>query len=189
MRVIAGTARSLPLKAPQGLEVRPTTDKIRETLFNMLQWDIPGSVFVDLFSGSGAVGIEALSRGAGKAYFVDKSPRAISCIQQNLSFTKTADRAIVIKQDACIALESIGRRAGQEKADFIFLDPPYDCGLEREVLRVLNHVALAAENTVIIVEASMGTDFSYVSDLGFSVIREKKYKTNKHLFLKKGNLS
>ena len=188
MRVIAGTARSLPLKAPQGLEVRPTTDKIKETLFNMLQWGIPGSVFMDLFSGSGAMGIEALSRGAKKAYFVDKSPRAVACIQQNLSFTKTSDRAIVIKQDVCIALESIGKKAGAEKMDFIFIDPPYDCGLEKEVLNVLNGVTFAAENTVIIVEASLRTDFSYVSDLGFSVIREKIYKTNKHLFLKKGNL-
>ena len=153
MRVIAGSARSLPLKAPEGLETRPTADRIKETLFNMLQWDIPGSVFMDLFSGSGAMGIEALSRGAKKAYFVDKSPRAV----------------------ACIALESIGKKAGAEKMDFIFIDPPYDCGLEKEVLNVLNGVTFAAENTVIIVEASLRTDFSYVSDLGFSVIREKIY--------------
>lgn len=189
MRVIAGTARSLPLKTPQGLEVRPTTDKIKETLFNMLQWDIPGSVFMDLFSGSGAIGIEALSRGARKAYFVDKSPRAISCVQQNLSFTKTADRAIVIKQDVCIGLDSIRRQAGEEKADFVFMDPPYDCGLEKEVLRVLNQMPFVDEDTVIIVEASIGTDFSCISELGFTLIKEKKYKTNKHLFLRKGNLS
>ena len=78
MRVIAGTARSLPLKAPEGLDTRPTTDRIKETLFNMLQAEIPGSVFVDLFSGSGAIGIEALSRGARKAYFVDNAPKALN---------------------------------------------------------------------------------------------------------------
>ena len=86
MRVIAGTARSLPLKTPPGSETRPTTDRIKETLFNILQADIPGCVFADLFSGSGGIGIEALSRGAAKAYFVDYSPAAISCIQQNLAF-------------------------------------------------------------------------------------------------------
>ena len=76
MRVIAGSARSLPLKAPEGLETRPTADRIKETLFNMLQTDVPGCVFVDLFSGTGGIGIEALSRGARKAYFVENAARA-----------------------------------------------------------------------------------------------------------------
>lgn len=80
MRVIAGTAGSLPLKAPEGLDTRPTTDRIKETLFNMLQPYIAGAVFVDLFSGSGAIGIEAISRGAEKAYFIDNSPKALACI-------------------------------------------------------------------------------------------------------------
>ena len=84
MRVIAGSARSLPLKAPAGLDTRPTTDRIKETLFNMLQQFVPGAVFVDLFAGSGAIGIEALSRGAAKAYFADNSPKAIQCISENL---------------------------------------------------------------------------------------------------------
>ena len=111
MRVIAGTARSLPLKTPEGLDVRPTTDRIKETLFNMLQWDIPGGIFLDLFSGSGSIGIEALSRGARKAYFVDNAPKAIACIQQNLAFTKMEDRAVVWKQDVCSALGSIREEA------------------------------------------------------------------------------
>ena len=96
MRVIAGTARSLPLKAPEGLDTRPTADRIKETLFNMLQAYIPGAVFVDLFSGSGGIGIEALSRGAKKAYFIENAPKAIACIRQNLTFTKMEDRAIVL---------------------------------------------------------------------------------------------
>ena len=95
MRVIAGTARSLPLKTPEGLDIRPTTDRIKETLFNMLQWDIPGGVFVDLFSGSGGIGIEALSRGARKAYFVDNAQKAVSCIQENLRFTKLEDLSLI----------------------------------------------------------------------------------------------
>lgn len=80
MRVIAGTARRLLLKTPQGLETRPTSDMIKETLFNMLMPYLPGAVVVDLFAGSGGIGIEALSRGARKAYFVENSPKAIACI-------------------------------------------------------------------------------------------------------------
>lgn len=180
MRVIAGTARSLPLKAPEGLDTRPTTDRIKETLFNMLQADIPGAVFVDLFSGSGAIGIEALSRGAQKAYFVDNSPRAIACIQQNLTFTKTANRAIVLKQDVCSALNSIR----ETQADIVFMDPPYGCGHEKSVLALLRGMKYVTENTLIIVETSLETDFSYLEQMGFRVEKEKRYKTNRHMFLR-----
>ena len=86
MRVIAGTARSLPLKTPAGMDTRPTSDRIKETLFNVLQGDLCDWVFVDLFAGSGGIGIEALSRGARKAYFVDNAPSAINCVMENLLF-------------------------------------------------------------------------------------------------------
>ena len=184
MRVIAGTARSLPLKAPEGLDTRPTTDRIKETLFNMLQADIPGAVFVDLFSGSGAIGIEALSRGAQKAYFVDNSPRAIACIQQNLTFTKTANRAIVLKQDACSALNGIR----EIRADIVFMDPPYGCGHEKSVLALLRGMNYVTENTLIIVESSLETDFSYLEKMGFRVEKEKRYKTNRHMFLRTADI-
>ena len=181
MRVIAGTARSLPLKAPEGLDTRPTTDRIKETLFNMLQGDIPGAVFVDLFSGSGAIGIEALSRGAAKVYLIDNSPKAQTCIQQNLTFTKLQDRAIVLKQDACSALSSIF----EKEADIIFMDPPYDCGFEKNVLSLLHSMRYVTENTLIIVEASMETDFSYLEEFGFYIVKDKHYKTNRHVFIKR----
>ena len=88
MRVIAGKARSIPLKTVEGTDTRPTTDRIKETLFNMLQGDLADSLFIDLFSGSGGIGIEALSRGARKAIFVEKSPKADACIKENLVKTK-----------------------------------------------------------------------------------------------------
>ena len=94
MRVIAGKAKSLPLKTIDGPDTRPTTDRIKETLFNMLQPDIPGSKFLDLFSGSGAIGIEALSRDAQKAYFVESNRKAAECIRENLAFTRLADNAV-----------------------------------------------------------------------------------------------
>ena len=84
MRVIAGTARSLPLKTIDGPETRPTTDRIKETLFNMLQMDVPGCRFLDLYAGSGAIGIEALSRGARQSVFVEHNPKAAQCIRENL---------------------------------------------------------------------------------------------------------
>ena len=181
MRVIAGTARSLPLKTPAGMDTRPTQDRIKETLFNVLQNDVPGAVFVDLFSGSGGIGIEALSRGARKAYFVDNSPKSLACIQENLVFTKLADKSIILKQDVITALTSIF----EKEVDIIFMDPPYDNGHEERVLSVLQGVRYVTEDTLIIVEASLHTDMDYAKDYGFEIIKEKKYKTNKHIFLRK----
>ena len=107
MRVIAGTARSLPLKCIEGLDTRPTTDRIKETLFNMLQQGIPGCRFLDLFAGTGAIGIEALSRGAREAVFVEHQQKAAACIKENLSFTKLSDRARVLKADVVPALSPL----------------------------------------------------------------------------------
>lgn len=181
MRVIAGTARSLPLKTPDGKDTRPTTDRIKETLFNMLQIYIPDCVFVDMFSGSGGIGIEAISRGAGKAYFIENAPKAISCIEQNLAFTKFADRAIVLKQDACAGLNGIF----EKHVDVIFMDPPYEQEHEKRVLEQLLHVKYVSEDTLIVVEASLDTDFSYLDEMGYELQKEKKYKTNKHMFIRK----
>ncbi len=179
MRVIAGSARSLPLKTPDGMDTRPTTDRIKETLFNMLQSDVPGCVFVDLFSGSGAIGIETLSRGGRKAYFVENAPKALSCIEQNLSFTKLADRAIVLKQDVCSALNNIY----EKEVDIIFMDPPYDSEQEWTVLSLLPGMKYVTEDTLIIVEAALHADFSRADSMGLRVVKEKCYKTNKHVFL------
>lgn len=180
MRVIAGTARSLPLKCPKGMDTRPTTDRIKETLFNILQPYTQGSVFVDCFSGSGAIGIEAVSRGAQKAYFIENAQAAVSCIEANLAFTKFADRAVVLKQDAISALNSIF----EKEVDIVFMDPPYGQELEKQMLSVLRNHRYVTEETLIIVEADIKTDFSYAEELGYEIVKEKKYKTNKHMFLR-----
>ena len=96
MRVIAGTARHLKLKTIEGINTRPTTDRIKETLFNMLSYDVEGSRFLDLFSGSGAIGIEALSRGARAAVFVENNRKAARCIRENLEHTHLAERAVPV---------------------------------------------------------------------------------------------
>lgn len=180
MRVIAGVARSLPLKCPQGMDTRPTTDRIKETLFNMLQPYTQGSVFVDCFSGSGSIGIEALSRGAKKAYFIENATAALKCIQDNLTFTRFGDKSMVLKQDAVSALNSIF----EKEIDIFFMDPPYESGLEKQVLSALKGHRYVTENTLIIVEALIDTDFSYVEEMGYTIEKEKKYKTNKHVFLR-----
>lgn len=181
MRVIAGTARSLPLKTPQGLDTRPTTDRIKETLFNILQGDIPGCVFVDMFCGSGGIGIEALSRGARKAYFVENAKEPLNCLADNLKFTRFEDRAVVLRQDAVAALTGIS----EKEVDILFMDPPYGQEQERRVLEGLQNMRYITGDTLIIIEASLDTHMDYVREMGFSVVREKNYKTNKHIFIKK----
>lgn len=182
MRVIAGTARSLPLKCIEGLDTRPTTDRIKETLFNMLQQDIPGCRFLDLFAGTGAIGIEALSRGAREAVFVEHQQKAAACIKENLSFTKLSDRARVLKADAVSALYQLER----EKAfDIIFMDPPYGQGLEQQALAALQNSALADGQTIVILETSKDAAADWIKDYGFTAYKIKNYKTNKHLFLKR----
>lgn len=181
MRVIAGEARSLPLKTPQGQDTRPTTDRIKETLFNMLQTRIPCGVFIDLCSGSGSIGIEAISRGARKAYFVENGRDAAKCIADNLHFTKFENRAVLLKQDVVSAVSSIH----EKHADIIFMDPPYQAGLEAPVLMALSHVPYVDSDTLIIIEADLQKDFSFAAELGYQITREKCYKTNKHVFLVK----
>ena len=107
MRVIAGSRRSMPLKAPVGLDTRPTQDRTKETLFNVIQNEIPGSVFVDLFAGSGGIGIEALSRGAKIAYFVENGKAAIGCIKDNLKLTKFENESKLLEMDVMLGLEKI----------------------------------------------------------------------------------
>ena len=183
MRVIAGSARRIPLVAPEGKNTRPTTDRIKETLFNMLSQDIYGCHFLDLFSGSGAIGIEALSRGAAQAVFVEKNPKACTCIKENLTFTKLADSGKLLNMDVLQALRSL---EGKGVFDCIFMDPPYNQELERQVLEYLQDSTILDKNTLIVVEADLATDFGYVEDLGYRLLRSKEYKTNKHIFLCRG---
>ena len=181
MRVIAGKARRLNLETLPGLDTRPTTDRIKETLFNILQADIPGASFLDLFAGSGAIGIEALSRGAENAVFVDKNPKACACIRRNLEFTRLPGGS-VLNMDVIQALRSLEGRA---VFDCVFMDPPYGKELETGVLEYLRTSSVITRETLIIIEASLETDFSYLGEGGFRLIREKIYKTNKHIFVKR----
>ena len=173
MRVIAGKARRLLLKTIEGQDTRPTTDRIKETLFNILNPDLPGSTFLDLFSGSGGIGIEALSRGADRAVFIE-----------NLQTTKLEEESVVMN---CDVITGLRRLEGKDYVfDFVFMDPPYGKESERQVLEYLASSPLISEDTLLIVEADLNTGFEYLESLGYECRREKIYKTNKHVFIAKG---
>ena len=146
----------------------------------MLQPELLNCRFLDLFSGSGAIGIEALSRGAEYAVFVEKNPKACACIRENLAFTKLAEGGKLLNMDVLQAMRSL---EGKGAFGCIFMDPPYNQELERQVLEYLKDSTLADENTLIVVEADIDTDFGYAEDLGYRQLRSKEYKTNKHVFL------
>ena len=131
------------------MDTRPTTDRIKETLFNILQPQLLDCRFLDLFSGSGGIGIEALSRGSSYAVFVEKNPKACSCIRENLSFTKLAENGKLLNMDVLQALHSL---EGKGAFDIIFMDPPYNQELERQVLEYLRDSTVVDENTLIIVK-------------------------------------
>jgi len=181
MRVIAGKARRLLLKTIEGPDTRPTTDRIKETLFNMLQNDVPGARFLDLFAGSGGMGIEALSRGAKYCVFVENNPKAATCIRENLAHTKLAPDAMVMETNVITALNRLEKK--EPAFDIVFMDPPYNMEHENAVLEYLKDSDLINSDTVIIIEASLETDFSWVEDMGYQMLKEKLYKTNKHIYV------
>lgn len=172
----------MPLKTIEGKDTRPTTDRIKETLFNMLQNDVPGSYFLDLFAGSGQIGLEAISRGAKYCVFVENMRKAAACIEENIRFTKSEKESLLMKMDVLAALRSL---EGKYQFDIIFMDPPYNQMMEEGVLGILSHSSLVKEDGLIIIEAALKADFSYVKELGFAIRKEKTYKTNKHVFLVK----
>lgn len=183
MRVIAGSARRIPLKTPEGMDTRPTQDRIKETLFNMLQYDLADCTFLDLFAGSGAIGIEALSRGARSAVFVEQNARAAEIVRENLKATRLDKQAVVMN---CDALSALRRLEGKNRFDYIFMDPPYDQELERQMLSYLADSGMIDKQSTIIIEASLETSFDYLEELGFIMEKNKKYKTNRHVFVYRG---
>jgi len=151
MRVIAGTYRSRPLQAPKGLATRPTSDRLRETLFNVIAMRVPGASFADLYAGSGAVGIEAISRGASEVHFAEKSTAAVAAIRGNL-------RTLGVPGGFSIELAGVApllKRLAGKPLDLIFLDPPYEDAEEyRKTLTLLGDASqeLVNEDSLVIAE-------------------------------------
>lgn len=150
----------------------------------MIQDEVPGAYFLDLFAGSGQIGLEALSRGAEYAVFAENNKKAAACIEENIRFTKFSEKAKLYPMDVLNALFAM---EGKYRFDVVFMDPPYNKLLEQEVLTFLASSALLREDAVIIVEASLETDFAYLPALGFRLEKLKTYKTNEHAFIRKQN--
>ena len=159
MRVIAGRYRSRRLIAPAGSDTRPTSDRLRETLFNVLSAGIADSVWLDLFSGSGAVGIEALSRGARMVYFVESAARAAKSIRANLGSLSITEGFEVHERDAMQAVRALD--AAAVVCDFCFIDPPYtETAAYEQTLGFLSHSRLLTSNSVVVAEHDKHSDLS-----------------------------
>ena len=169
MRVISGNFRGLKLCSPEGIETRPTLDRVKEAVFSMLMPYVTDSNVLDIFAGSGAMGIEALSRGSRKATFVDNNKNAIECIRKNVESAKAENRAVIKQCDALKFLQSCN-----DKYDLIFLDPPYFDGLYDSVLNLIKEKDILNEDGLIIVEWDYENGFTEKTG-HFQIVKEKKY--------------
>ena len=173
MRVIAGSARGVNLKTPEGLNTRPTIDRVKEALFSIIHFDIPGADVLDLFAGTGQLGIEALSRGAASAVFVDLQESACRLVKENLRRTKLADRAQVIRAEYREYLRSCHKKFG-----IIFLDPPYSDEFLENSLNLITEIDILQSGGIIVAERPLGKELP-AEFSGYS--RSKDYKYGKVL--------
>ena len=173
MRVITGTARGIQLKTPDGMQTRPTADRVKEALFSIINFDIPGAKVLDLFGGTGQLGIEALSRGAASAVFVDAREESCRLIRENLKRTKLEKDAKVIRSDY---LDYLNRC--REQYNIILLDPPYaEVFLENSIKRI-TEIDILQSDGIIVAERPLGKELPWEFE-GFT--RSKDYKYGKVL--------
>ncbi|MBD0380402.1 16S rRNA (guanine(966)-N(2))-methyltransferase RsmD [Paenibacillus sedimenti] len=150
MRVISGSAKGRSLKAVPGMSTRPTTDKVKEAIFSMIGPYFDGGQVLDLFAGTGGLGIEALSRGMKKAVFIDIEKKSIDTIQHNLRAAGLVEQAEIYRNDAARALKALAKRG--EKFELVFLDPPYKMKVTAELITAMEEQGLLDEQVVIVVE-------------------------------------
>lgn len=154
MRVITGSARGRRLKELPGLETRPTTGKVKEAIFSAIQFDLEGRRVLDLFAGTGQMGVEALSRGAAYCTFVDLRKESAGVIRENLLLTEFAEQAHVVQGDYLVFLSRC-----RETFDVIFLDPPYGTGMLEKALEMITTIDIVAENGIIVCENGSNADW------------------------------
>lgn len=171
MRVITGSARGRKLNELKGRDTRPTTDRVKEGMFNIIQFDIEGRNVLDLFAGTGQLGIECLSRGAKSATFVDARLDAVKLIRENLTLTDLAGRAKVLTADYASVLSSPG-----EKYDLIFLDPPYETKLLDRSLEMISQFDILREHGIIVCESPME---KVLPELSFPYAKHREYRYGK----------
>ena len=171
MRVIAGTARGITLKTPEGMQTRPTADRVKEALFSIIHFDIPGAMVLDLFGGTGQLGIEALSRGASGATFVDRSDASCKLIKENLRRTKFENTGKVVRGDY---LEYLSRC--REQYDIILLDPPYAEVFLENALKRIAEIDILRSGGIIVAERPLGKELPWELD-GYTRSKDYKYGT------------
>ena len=181
MRVITGSARGRILKELQGMETRPTTGKVKESIFSIIQFDIEGRRILDLFAGTGQLGIEALSRGAKQCVFIDQRSDAVKLIRENLEVCGLSDRAVVRSGDAMSYLKS------GEKFDIIFLDPPYTSGLLVKALEDIAAFDICREHGIIVAESAVETELPALAP-PYALYRQYRYgKIKLSVYHRSGN--
>mgnify|MGYP002509881892 CR=1 FL=1 len=181
MRVIAGSARGIILKTPDGMQTRPTIDRVKEALFSIIHFDVPGAKVLDLFAGTGQLGIEALSRDAASAVFVDEREDACKLIKENLKRTKLEAQAKVVRSDYLSYLKQC-----REKFDIILLDPPYAEIFLENSLKQITEIDILQSGGIIVAERPMGKELPWDFP-GYSRSNDYKYgKTLLTLYRKDG---
>ena len=178
MRVISGKARGIKLNSLDGTETRPTLDRVKEALFNIVQYNLQDAIILDLFAGSGALGIEALSRKARKVVFCDESHKAIKIINENLEKTNFKNKAVVVNKDYKICLNNL-----DEQFDIIFLDPPYKTNFAIDATKMIVDLNLISKEGIIVIETDekLENKISEINDINLYDIR--KYGRVKLMFL------
>ena len=180
MRVITGKARGINLKTPEGLQTRPTTDRVKEALFSVIQFDVPTAKVLDLFGGTGQLGIEALSRGAKRAVFVDESEKACKLIRENLKRTHLEQEGTVLRSDFLAYL-----RRCTEKFDIILLDPPYAEVFLENALKCITEIDILETGGIIVTERPVGKELPYEFE-GYTRSKDYKYGNTLITLYRKG---
>lgn len=182
MRIIAGKAKGHPIKAPKGRHTRPTADRIKEAVFSVLAPYIPGSRILDAFAGSGALGLEALSRGASQAVFIEADSSASRILSENLRHLGFQDQGRVLKGDSLKIIPRLKQRYQEEGFQLVFLDPPYNKGFLDKALKALVSGAILAPDAILVLETSSKVREPFETE-GFAIIKESQYGDTAIIYL------
>ncbi len=183
MRVISGNARGKKLVSLEGMNTRPTLDRVKEALFNIIQFDIADKDILDLFAGSGAIGIEAISRGAKSATFCDNSIDAVKIIKKNIENTKSKNRATVINKDYSLALKQLEKE--NKQFDIIYLDPPYKTDFANKAIEEIISLNLLSKDGIIIVETDDNKKDETINTKNIEIFDKRKYGRAILIFIRK----
>ncbi len=185
MRIIGGTLRGKKLSTLEGLSTRPTLDRVKESVFNIIQFNIKDRIILDLFGGCGALGLESLSRGAKKAIFCDKSKDAIKIINKNIIDTNLKDKSYVINNDYLDALAELKDK--KEKFDIIFLDPPYDTDYGKKAIdKIIDYDLLSDDGIIIFETDNKDKENDIILNKSIKIYDKRRYGIAYIMFIRKG---